>query len=225
LPINNQHLVNGFFHKLLGENNPYHDTPSNYSLSSLRGGKLIENNEVNFENGGFILLSTTDQELLSKVLIGSFTNKNFYKDIEISGIEYLPAEKFYNGWNYFRTLTPILLEKNEDFITLESENFVKELTEQTIRKLKAVNPNLSLTDFEIKILSHPAHKARNLFIKKKSNKDLDHYVYVFNRASECHVNIFCNKETAELLYNLGLGKSTGCGFGMIFKTENKHLYY
>ena len=32
------------------------------------------------------------------------------------------------------------------------------------------------------------------------------------------------KELAELIYNIGLGQSTGSGFGTIYKTENHSLY-
>ena len=40
VPVNNQHNLNGFIHESFGKNNPYHNTFSDYSISSLQGGKL-----------------------------------------------------------------------------------------------------------------------------------------------------------------------------------------
>ena len=47
---------------------------------------------------------------------------------------------------------------------------------------------------------------------------------VKNVVNQCQVDIKCNKYVAELIYNLGIGQSTGCGFGTIYKTENRKLY-
>ena len=51
VPVNNQHNLNGFIHESLGKNNPYHDSFSDYSISSLQGGKLNEDKStLNFNN-------------------------------------------------------------------------------------------------------------------------------------------------------------------------------
>ena len=47
---------------------------------------------------------------------------------------------------------------------------------------------------------------------------------VINHANQCHISIHTNKKVAELLYNIGLGQSTGSGFGTIYKTENHKTY-
>lgn len=213
LPINNQHIVNGFFYKLLGENNKFHDNQSDYNVSSLRGGKFIGNKEISFNNGGYIMVSAYDQEVLNLLLIGMMNHQTFYKNIKINGFEYLPNEKYYNGWNHFKTLSPILLKKKGKFKTLNDDDFIYELTQQTKRKLKNINAKLNLSELEISIKSHPAHKVKKILVKN-----------VINKASQCQLSIKCSKEIANILYNVGVGNSTGSGFGMIYKTENKHLY-
>ena len=47
---------------------------------------------------------------------------------------------------------------------------------------------------------------------------------VINKANQCQISIYTNKKIAELLYNIGIGQSTGSGFGVIYKTENHKLY-
>lgn len=220
LPINNQHLVNGFFHKLLGNGNDYHDGPSDYSVSNLRGGKFIGNSgkfignsRISFEYGGYIMVSAYDINILNKLLIGMMKHTIFNGDIKVTGFEYLPEENFYNGWNHFRTLTPILLKNSGKFKTINDIDFLYDLTNQTKRKLKSINPKLDLSNFEISIKSHKAHKVKKVLVKN-----------VINKASQCQLSIKCNKNVAKILYNVGIGNSTGSGFGMIFKTESGKLY-
>jgi CRISPR/Cas system endoribonuclease Cas6 (RAMP superfamily) len=45
LPINHQHIVNSFIHRVLGKNNEYHDAKNEYSISSLQG-KLIGGTKI-----------------------------------------------------------------------------------------------------------------------------------------------------------------------------------
>jgi CRISPR/Cas system endoribonuclease Cas6 (RAMP superfamily) len=45
LPINHQHIVNSFIHRVLGKNK-YHDAKNEYSISSLQGGKLIGGTKI-----------------------------------------------------------------------------------------------------------------------------------------------------------------------------------
>lgn len=216
IPINNQYIVNNFFHRLLGKNNKYHDTYSNYCVSNLIGGKLIDDNKthVSFNDGGYIVISSYDIELMSQILIGLAEHNKFYKDIKVNGFEYLPPEKFYNGWNYFRTLTPILLKIKGQFITIDDDNFVDELIAQTKRKLLKINSNLDLSKFNIIINKHPSHKIKKVLVRN-----------VINKASQIHLNIFCDKKVADILYNVGVGNSTGSGFGMIYNVKNNNLYY
>lgn len=213
LPINNQSIVNGFIHKLIGKNNKYHNTYSNYCISSLRGGKFVGDNKISFKNGGYIVISTSDNELLNKILLGILEYKDFYLDIMVSGFEYLPDEDYFNGYNHFRTLTPILLKDKSGFHTINDNDFVEHLTIQTKRKLSKYNPKLNLDDFKIEIKKHDRHKVKKVLIKN-----------VINKASQCHLDIYCTKGVAKALFDIGIGNSTGSGFGMIYKTENKSLY-
>ena len=47
---------------------------------------------------------------------------------------------------------------------------------------------------------------------------------VINIANQCQISMNCKKELAELIYNIGLGQSTGSGFGTVYKTENHKMY-
>ena len=216
LPLHNQHIVNGFFHKLIGIDNKFHNSQSDYVVSDLHGGKKIGKNEISFKNGGYIMVSAYNPEILSLLLMGMMKHQQFNKDIKINGFEYLPPETFYDGWNHFRTCSPILLkDKTKDigFVILNDIDFIYKLTEQCKRKLTAINPKLDLSGFEISIKKHDAHMLKKVIVKNISNY-----------ANRCQLSIRCSKEVANILYNVGIGNSTGSGFGMVYKTESKHLY-
>jgi CRISPR/Cas system endoribonuclease Cas6 (RAMP superfamily) len=58
LPINHQHIVNSFIHRVLCKNK-YHDAKNEYSISSLQGGKLIGGTKnISFLHGGYLRTKT-----------------------------------------------------------------------------------------------------------------------------------------------------------------------
>jgi CRISPR-associated endoribonuclease Cas6 len=166
LPIQNQHIINSYIHKCLGNNNEYHNTKSDYCISSLQNGKWIEGTDnLSVKNGCYIIVSSIDDSFISKLLLG-ILNNNFvlYNDIRFNTVEYI-SESFYDGWNYFNTLSPILLRENIThnkyrFITFEDKEFNNILTQRTINKLKKVNPKLDLSDFKIEIYKGGKHKVK-----------------------------------------------------------------
>jgi CRISPR/Cas system endoribonuclease Cas6 (RAMP superfamily) len=112
LPANNQHLVNGFIHNLLGRNNQYHDNASNYNISSLLGGKLdMGTKTLTFKNTNpFIIISSTDAEFMSKIVMGVLQKPSLTHDCVFTDITLL-SEDFKDGVNHYLTLSPILLKE------------------------------------------------------------------------------------------------------------------
>ena len=213
LPINNQHLVNSFIHRALGKDNKYHNTKSDYSISSLQGGKWIKGTDkISIKDRGYITITSLNKDFLDNILIGLYTN-NFHKDIKVCGVEFI-EEFFYNGWNHFATLSPFIIKEHSDkFLTMEDDDFQQKVKEHLVNKLTKINPKLDLSDFDVKIKDNTSHKVKKVMVKN-----------VVNRANQCQVSIQCNRKVAELIYNLGIGQSTGSGFGTIYKTENHKQY-
>lgn len=212
--MNNRHIVNSFFHRIIGDKNEYHDTVSDYCISDLRGScKRVSKREISFKDGGYVAMSFHNMEIAEKVMMGLAKNKNFYKDIEVCGIEYVPDENYNYKWNYFRTLTPILLKVKGKMKNVNDVDFVEELNKSTKNKIKSINPDLNVDNFEIRVKKHENHKEKIIFVRD-----------IMNFPTQCHLDIKCDKEVAKLLYNVGIGKSTGSGFGMIYKVENRGIY-
>jgi CRISPR-associated endoribonuclease Cas6 len=216
VPIVNQHLMNGYIHKCLGENNKYHNTKNDYSISSLYGGKqLADKSYLDFSNGGYFVVSTINSEFFGDLIIGITQNNVLFKGITVNGFDTI-QEKFYDGLNHFATLSPFIIKKYIDkkqytFAKLSDDDFESVVENHLKNKLsKILNAEV---DLKVSIPKHNSHKVKKIMIKN-----------CVNYANQCQVSISCDKKIAELIYNIGLGQSTGSGFGTIYKTENTKFY-
>lgn len=212
VPFDNQKNVLGYFHKLLGDNNKWHDKQSTYCLSLLMGGKL-KNHMLDFSqvNGTFYITSN-DEELINTILERHLDYDNFAYDMRVLSID-LVTDEIFDGYNHFLTLSPIFLKDSENrHLTFKDEGFEDKLYEQTVRKLKAINPKLSLNGFSLKVNG------------KRGKLKLIDINGIKNKVSHCIVTVNSSKEIANLLYTYGLGQSTGAGFGSLMKLENTEKY-
>ncbi|MFW6272241.1 MAG: CRISPR-associated endoribonuclease Cas6 [bacterium] len=218
---NNLSVVNSFIHtKCFGDNNDYHDSASNYNVSRLEGGNIIENGRyINYPNGGYLIISSPDQDILNKILVGVMTHKTIGYGMNFKSVDYI-QEHFYNGWNYFKTLTSGFLlkktdenKKNVGFHTLNDDDIADVLKRHIMNKFKKINPKLDFSDFELFIDNHRSHKVKNIYSKN-----------VKNCVNICQIRIKTNRKVAETIYEYGIGQSTGSGFGVIHTTQFNHLY-
>ena len=218
LPINNQHLVNSFIHRCLSKNNEYHDTLSNYCVSNIRGCKLNSDTKTLMLINPFIIVSTNDMDFLNKLLCGISSNFVFTQDVNVIGFEFL-NEELSDGFNLFKTLTPILLRENigngkKRTITVFDDDFIPKLKQCIIRKLKSIDNNIDLSNFDIKLGEKSIKKTKLEYVKNISSV-----------GSLCDLVVYSNKNIADMIYNCGIGQSTGSGFGTIYEYKNHKLYY
>ena len=220
--FSNQQFINSFIHQSLGKNNVYHDSNSDYVVSDLRGGKINEDNTgLNYTNGGFVIVSSLLLNFLETLIEGFPKTKDRFEmfGMKYKNYDFLPEERFFNGINYFKTLSPILLKENVEkdkcyFVTLKDKNFAEKLTNHTINKFSKINPNLNFSGFRIELSKNNKYnKNKRIFVKN-----------IQNMGTLCQLDVYCNREVAKHIYEYGLGKSTGSGFGCVYKTENGHLY-
>ena len=220
LSNNNQSLLNSYIHNCLGRNNIYHDAQSNYSISMLYGGTLDKINKKVIVNDKIFFLVSSFDDVFLDLLIGKISeNPVLTEGLNLYSIE-LVNEYIYDGYNHFRTFSPFLI-KNKDGIgiTIDSfdgscERFSKHIEPLIKNKLMKINENLNLKinfdNFNIKV---EWSRSANRILKTGCIK-----------VNNCGFTLTSNKEVANLLYNIGIGQSTGAGFGTIIKAENSYLY-
>lgn len=214
LPINNQHIVTKYVHDILGKNNEYHDGVSNYCISTIVGNFNPETKMLNFDDNPCFYVTSEDDKFLSTVMIGILKAKHKLCDgFEFEGVDFI-SETINGKFNEFNTLTPVLLkDETGKEVTIRDEDYSTILEKNTIKRLSKYNPKLDLTGFKLKVRP----KGKKKFIPLKGGK-------APCNVSVISVDVTANREVSEALYNIGLGKSTGYGFGTIYKRENYHMY-
>ena len=199
-------LTNSYIHKCLGINNHYHDTFSSYSISSIQGG-ILKNGMLNFEEGMYIVISVPEKEqkFLSAIMTGILINPDFGFGMKF--ISFTPTEVDVHKYHdYVQTISPIILKDGRIRKTFKDDGFWEELTARTIKKLKHYDPDINVNGFKLSIadINNPNNKIKKIMVKG----------YV-NKCSQVCMKIEGHKKTRMLLYDLGIGSSTGSGFGAI----------
>lgn len=207
--------VNGFVNTCLGENNKYHGNFSNYSVSRLLGGKYDGNNIV-FDNGAYITISSNEDEFIINLVRRLSTSRRKLCIGNLLFIDYeLYEESVGKYFDVIRTTSPIRLTlKEQGFVTVKDTNFIDTLTNKSVKKLihNGLDEGVANTlKFE---LFHP-EKAHTRFYNIDGAKNITSNVMLVVRGKE---------EARRKLYNLGLGSSTGFGFGSVTVINKENNY-
>jgi len=221
---NNLNVMNSYINKCLGVNNEYHNTKSNYSISALLGGIVVDNGKhINYPNGGYIVVTSLDSDFITKILMGVLNNDIIDYGMKFNGVDHI-KESFYNGWNYFKTTdTGFIIKKprntiydNDDthkgYYTLNDPNLIDVLKNHIINKFGKIG-DFDFTDMEIQITDHQKNRVEFRYSKQ-----------VKNSVNICQINIKTNKKLAETIYNYGIGQSCGSGFGTVYSTQYNNQY-
>ena len=204
---NYQSKLTGVIQKWIGAYNEVHGKSALYSFSWLNGGKSQQDG-LNFPYGANFFISFYDDLLLKRVMKSILENPEIcfgMKVIDIS-IEENPdlAAK-----NRFLCGSPIFIQRHNGersiHYTFENENAGLFLQETLSRKMNLAGLS---EDKSLKIsfdLTYPNKKTKIIYYKEIGNK-----------ISLCPVLIEGKPETKLFAWNVGLGNSTGIGFGAIY---------
>lgn len=229
IPKCNQHYINSFIHKKLGNNNIYHDSPSDYNISTLLGGRTENNSrEVEYyRDGAYFYISSQDDVFLNNIVSKLEEGDVLCEGLVFEEYSLIEPETFYNGENNIRFLSPLVLKTSKNRIDkyhfYTEPDFLDILKETTIKRLVAYDNSLNnilklnLNNFDISIADSPKNKTVKVDYKIIDNKK------IFVLGNMCNLNITTNKKVMEVLYNIGLGKSTGSGFGTFIFRKNVNL--
>ncbi len=204
IPFNHQEILTGVLHKWLGKND-VHDDISLYSFSRLNGARQKANG-LDFPHGAKWFISIYDKELFKKLLSGVVTSPEINWGMRINDFMVQPDPDFTHQ-EHFLAASPIFVKRtigNKQKHYIYNEPETSDLMKETLlHKMKKVG--LEDNSLEIKF------DAR--FENPKTQKIT--YRGIENRASVCPVIIKAKPETKAFAWNVGVGNSTGIGFGAI----------
>ncbi|MEI6435838.1 MAG: CRISPR-associated endoribonuclease Cas6 [Bacteroidota bacterium] len=204
IPFNHQHLLVGTIHKWLGWNEE-HGRISLYSFSRLTGGKSKPEG-LTFETGSSFFFSSHDVTIIKRLIEGVTADSAMFHGLRIQEIMMQEDPDLINR-EIFQVGSPIFIKRRE------GENIAHILYKDPrasaclVESLKSKMEVAGMEDdsLEINFVSD---------YQKASTKKIN-YNGIENRASWCPVVIKGKPETKLFAWNVGLGNSTGIGFGAI----------
>lgn len=205
IPFNYQMILTHAIHKWLGINE-IHDSISLYSFSWLMGGKVNHNGLV-FPQGAQWFFNSFNNEILKKLITGiqkdpEIAFGNFVSDIIIQDYPQFERKEI-----CFRCASPVFVKRtikgkeiHFTFDQIESDHL---LTETLKHKLQRAGLSTNGVSVEFN---------RN-FIGAKTK--VIYYGKIGNRVNICPVIITGTPEQLAFAWDVGVGNSTGIGFGSI----------
>jgi len=204
IPFNHQHLLVGTIHKWLGWNE-LHGKVALFSFSRLEKGEKTENG-LKLGRFSSLFFSAYDSEIIKSLIRGIQTDPNMFNGLSVSEI-ILEDDPELSDRDYFYVASPVLVkrkegERNRHFLynEPESDTWLKE-TLLTKMKLAGLEDNTLEVHFDRE--------------NPRSTTKLIDYNGIKNRANWCSVIIKGKPETKLFAWNVGIGNSTGIGFGAI----------
>lgn len=205
VPFNYQPFLTGALHKWIGKNNLHDDRLSLYSFSWLSGGTALKQ-AIRFENGSHFFISVHDQQLLKSIIQGVRMNPEIAFGLVVNEI-IIQEDPIFEYEHKFIAASPIFIkrkidgkEKHYDYQDNESSIL---LTETLKNKLRKAN----LDDEGVSVQFDPSNS--------NPRTKVIYYYKIGNKANICPVIIKGTPEQILFAWNVGLGNSTGIGFGAI----------
>jgi len=205
----------------------YHDEYSTYNHSGIIGGTLKNDfRKIEFLSGlAEVKISSLNEDFMSDLLIGISKNPileagSFYWDI-VDIIATSPFECSTNEMRFF-TVSPIVLKgkellpngKPKQYLFSDDPKITSEMMTHTLKsRIKKLNLPINTNNLTVEFdTSYKNAKPRFFAYEKTVNNEVKR-VPIF--ASNCPVIIKGDSKAIEAAYYLGIGHSTGAGFGCI----------
>jgi CRISPR-associated endoribonuclease Cas6 len=204
IPFDHQPLLVGTIHKWLGWNEE-HGNMSLYSFSRLKGGKVSKEG-LTFDGISSFFISAFERDLIKKLIIGIQNDSTMFCGLTVEEI-ILEEDPDLANRELFQIGSPIFIKRKIgeriEQIFFDDPRASEYLTETLQTKMKQVG----LADESLNIRFDLTHN--------NAGTKLITYKGIKNRANWCPVIIEGKPETKLFAWNVGLGNSTGIGFGAI----------
>ena len=206
IPFNYQRQLTGCVHKWIGENNKQHGTISLYSFSWFQNVTTTKNGLWITPNSYFFL-SFYETALTKQVVSGILKDPTMFGGMVIQDVQICDNPDF-GTYERFLVASPILVkrtlkdnsEKHYTFNDTECSVFMTETLKSKLKKVGLDTDNVHVK-FD-KGYTRPKTKVIT-------------YGPVKNRVNLCPIIISGTPEQLAFAYDVGIGNSTGIGFGAL----------
>ena len=204
VPFDYQKNLVGAIHKWLGKNE-LHDAMSLYSFSWLGEGK-IQKSGLSFPNGTTWHINSHDVDFLKTIVRNIQTDNEVAFGMVVSGVT-IQEDPYFGSEQTFRVASPVFIkqtiDKKQKFYFYNDTESNDLLTKTLQNKLQKAGLNHEGVSVE--------------FVKDYYNPIIKMITYkgVENKGSICPVTIKGSPEQIAFAWNVGVGNSTGIGFGSL----------
>lgn len=204
IPYDHQELLVGTIHKWLGWNEE-HGKVSLYTFSSLSGGAATkEGLKLGMHTSFFF--SAHNEQLIKRLLMGIRKSPEMFKGLIVEEVK-IEEDPDLSNREIFYVGSPIFIKRiinqHEDFIYFDNKDAGQYLEATLKTKLKEAN--IPCQDFSISFMTD----YKKATIRKINFKGTD------IKANICPVIIKGSPDLKLFAWNVGLGNSTGIGFGAL----------
>ena len=208
--FNHLHLLTGTIHKWFGQNN-FHDNISLYSFSHLLSAKA-ENGSLTFPHGASFFISCWDNEQAKLLVNGIQDDPEMFFGLQAKEL-ILQENPDLSEKTYFQVGSPVFIQRNLDNGKKKFYYYNEE-----------ESPGLMLETLHTKMTKAGLPPDETLKIRfdqdyhRKSTKKIDYKhgnEIIEIRANWCPLIIEGKTDTKQFAWNVGIGNSTGIGFGAI----------
>jgi len=205
IDFNYQPLLTGCVHKWLGRHNKEHGKMSLYSFSWLQNVETSKKG-IKLKNGSYFTLNFYDVKLVKKVLKNILENPDIFAGARVLDvrIEFTPQFK---EKEYFFLASPVLVKRNNEYKETHYTYLDEEANAYMTETLKAKAKIAGLNTENLKVyFDKNYHSPKTKIISYKG---------IQNRVNICPVIIEGSPELIAFAWDVGLGNSTGIGFGAL----------
>lgn len=205
LPYNYQPLLVSALHRWLGRDNQEHESVSLYSFSWLRDTKAVDNGILITSYTNWFI-SAHDDSIIKRIITGIQSDNKLADNVFVSEIN-IQSKPDFGIKERFSVANPVFIKRRIDddvkFFYMEDNDSDKFLTETLITKLKKAG--LNTDGVKVKFdEEYPDPKRKGYTYKN-----------IFNKGTVCPVIVEGTPEQVAFAWNVGVGNSTGIGFGAL----------
>ena len=205
IPFNYQQFLTGSLHKWMGKENIEHGGVSLYSFSWLQNVDT-KGKGINLKRGSCFFISAYDDTLIKTIMKGIMLDPTVCFGSSVSAID-IQENPAFSTMQHFSIASPVLVRRfdgeKDNHIVFDDEKASDYLTETMQRKLSKVG----LPTDNVKVrFDENYHNPRTKIITYKG---------IGNRVNICPVIVEGTPEQVAFAWNVGVGHSTGIGFGAL----------
>ena len=208
IPFNYQKNLVGTLHKWMGYND-YHDLISLYSFSWLHNA-VSKCNGFDFPEGSKWFISFYDDSILKRIISSILKDPMMFYGMEVEDVS-IENTPDLSSRDLFYLASPIFIKQY-----VADDGKIKHYTFDDSVSGELMKDTLL---HKMKVAGLPIDESLKIYFDQNYvNKKIKYIDYrgVRNKANMCTIYIKGKPETKAFAWNVGIGNSTGIGFGAIY---------